>query len=75
MKKYIAKRILLAIPMLFAISFIAFMLINIMPSDPAEVALRVNEIIPTEEAIESMRMELGLNDPFFVRYFNWLEIV
>lgn len=72
MKKYIAKRILLAIPMLFAISFIAFMLINIMPSDPAEVALRVNEIIPTEEAIESMRMELGLNDPFFVRYFNWL---
>ena len=42
MKKYIAKRILLAIPMLFAISFIAFMLINIMPSDPAEVALRVN---------------------------------
>ena len=72
MKKYIAKRILLAIPMLFAISFIAFMLINIMPSDPAEVALRVNEIIPTEEAIESMRMELGLNDPFFVRYFNWI---
>ena len=72
MKKYIAKRILLAIPMLFAISFIAFMLINIMPSDPAEVALRVNEIIPTEAAIESMRMELGLNDPFFVRYFNWL---
>ena len=48
MKKYIAKRILLAIPMLFAISFIAFMLINIMPSDPAEVALRVNEIIPTD---------------------------
>ena len=72
MKKYIAKRILLAIPMLFAISFIAFMLINIMPSDPAEVALRVNEIIPTEEAIESMRMELGLNDPFFLFFFNWI---
>lgn len=72
MKKYITKRVLLAIPMLLAISFVAFVLINLMPSDPAEVALRVNEIIPTEEAILSMREELGLNDPFFIRYFNWL---
>ena len=72
MKKYIIKRILFAIPMLIAISFVAFILINLMPSDPAEVALRVNEIIPTEEAIMSMREQLGLNDPFFIRYFNWL---
>lgn len=72
MKKYIIKRILWSIPMLFAITFVAFMLINIIPSDPAEVALRVNEIIPTEEAIISMREQLGLNDPFLVRYFNWL---
>ena len=72
MKKYIIKRVLLAIPMLLAISFVAFLLINSMPYDPAEVALRVNEIIPTEEAIESMRNELGLNKPFLVRYINWL---
>lgn len=72
MKKYVTRRVLLAIPMLFAISFIAFILINLMPSDPAEVALRVNEIIPTEEAIASMREQLGLNEPFFIRYFNWL---
>lgn len=72
MKKYITKRILLSIPMLFAISFIAFILINFIPSDPAEVALRVNEIIPTDEAIASMRSELGLDDPFLIRYFNWL---
>ena len=51
MKKYIIKRLLLAIPMIFAISFIAFILINLIPSDPAEVALRVNEIVPTPEAI------------------------
>lgn len=72
MRKYITKRILLAIPMLFAISFIAFILINLIPSDPAEVALRVNEIVPTPEAIESMREELGLNQPFLIRYWNWL---
>lgn len=72
MKNYIAKRIVLAIPMLLAVSFIAFILVNYMPADPAEVALRVNEIIPTEEAIASMREQLGLNDPFLVRYVNWL---
>ena len=72
MRKYITRRILLAVPMLFAISFIAFVLINFMPSDPAEVALRVNEIIPTDEAVASMRAQLGLDDPFLVRYFRWL---
>ena len=72
MGKYILKRILLVIPMLFAISFISFILINLIPSDPAEVALRVNDIKPTPEAIASIRQELGLNEPFMIRYFNWL---
>lgn len=58
--------------MLLAISFISFSLTTFIPSDPAEVALRVNEIIPTAEAIEQMREELGLNDPFLIRYANWL---
>lgn len=73
MKTYIIRRVLLAIPMLLAISFIAFSLTSIIPSDPAEVALRINEIIPTPEAVAQMREELGLNDPFLVRYVNWLD--
>lgn len=72
MRDYILKRLATMIPMLLAISFIAFILVNFMPADPAEVALRVNEIIPTDEAIASMREQLGLNDPFLVRYGNWL---
>ncbi|MCC5909384.1 MAG: nickel ABC transporter permease subunit NikB [Clostridiaceae bacterium] len=72
MKKYIIKRMLMALPMMLAVSFVAFVLINLIPADPAEVALRVNEIIPTEEAIEGMREELGLNKPYFQRYITWL---
>lgn len=72
MKNYIFKRILIALPMMLAVSFIAFVLINLIPADPAEVALRVNEVIPTEEAIAGMREELGLNRPYFHRYFSWL---
>ena len=72
MLNYIIKRLTMMIPILFGISFIAFLLINLAPSDPAEVALRLNEIMPTPDAIESMRQELGLNKPFFERYFIWL---
>lgn len=72
MRIYILKRLLATIPMMLAISFIAFILISFIPSDPAEVALRVNEIVPTPEAIQSMREELGLDKPFLVRYVHWL---
>lgn len=75
MKKYIIKRLLLVIPMLFVISFIAFLLINFMPSDPAEVAIRINKIVPTEEAIASMRVELGLDKPFLLGILIGLIIV
>jgi nickel transport system permease protein len=73
MKNYIIRRILMVFPLLLAITFIAFVLTTFIPSDPAEVALRVNEIIPTEEAIAQVREELGLNRPFFIRYLYWLK--
>ena len=41
MKQYVIKRILSAIPLLIVISFVCFVFINLIPSDPAEVALRV----------------------------------
>ena len=72
MKTYILKRLLWLIPILAGISFFAFVLINLSPSDPAEVALRVNEIVPTEENVAQMRETLGLDQPFFTRYLNWV---
>lgn len=73
MRKYIINRVLLTVPMLFVITFISFLLIILIPSDPAEVALRVNEVIPTPEAIENMRIELGLDKPFLTRYLYWIK--
>lgn len=64
MLRYIIWRILAIFPLALMISFIAFILLELAPSDPAEVALRVNEIVPTPEAIEGMRHELGLDKPF-----------
>jgi ABC-type dipeptide/oligopeptide/nickel transport systems, permease components len=73
MKQYIIKRILSAIPLLLIISFVCFVFINLIPSDPAEVALRVRQIpVITEEMIQEVQAELGLDKPFLVRYVNWL---
>ena len=73
MKRYVIRRLLLAIPLLLAISFVCFVFINIIPSNPAEVALRVQQMpVITEEAIAEMEVMLGLNKPFIVRYFDWV---
>lgn len=72
MRNYIGKRLLSLFPILLGITFLAFGIINLSPSNPAEVALRVNNIVATEEAIASKTIELGLDKPFFERYLSWL---
>ena len=73
MKRYVVRRILMAVPLLLAISFICFLFINLIPSNPAEVALRVQQMpVITEEAIAEMEAMLGLNKPFLIRYVDWL---
>lgn len=72
MYRYIYKRLIGLIPLLFVVTFCAFALIHLRASDPAEIVLRVNGVMPTEEMVENMRLELGLDQPFLVRYGNWI---
>lgn len=73
MRDYILKRLATVIPILIGISFLSFALISLSPSNPAEVALRVNEIVPTEEAVRAMEEQLGTNKPYIERYVTWLN--
>ncbi|MEO1770644.1 ABC transporter permease [Candidatus Enterococcus ferrettii] len=58
---------------LFLTTFIPFFLLTFLSNDPAEVALRVQEITPTEQNVRQKRHELGLDAPFFTRYIHWVE--
>ena len=69
MWKFIIKRILLLIPVLFGISFILYAIMSLTPGDPAALALGESA---TPEAIEELRKELGLNGGFFERYFRYI---
>lgn len=70
---YLMKRFLQLLLAIFGVTFITFGLTMISPSDPAEVRLLANDQIPTEEALEKLREEMGLNDPFLVQYGNWVK--
>lgn len=69
MKKYIGKRLLMMIPVLLGISFVVFGLLDLSPGDPAQIILGQRA---TPEAIEALREEMGLNEPFLQRYVTYL---
>lgn len=67
--KYAARRLMGVIPVLLAVSFVVFALMASLPGDPA-----INILGPaaTPDAVAQVNEELGLNEPFFNRYGNWL---
>lgn len=70
MIRYVLKRLVMMIPVLIGVSFLIFTMLYFSPGDPAVQILGDGA---TQEAIQALREELGLNDPFFVRYFNYLK--
>ena len=69
MGRYIIRRLLQLIFVVFGISFILFTILSLTPGDPATLILGE---AATAESIAAKRAELGLDDPFFVRYFSYL---
>ena len=70
MLRYFIKRILIIVPTLLGILLIIFTINFFTPGDPAMSALGVNY---TEEAYEAKVEEMGLDQPFVLRYFIYLK--
>lgn len=71
--RYMGKKILWTIPILLGITFLAFGLGLVARGDPATSRLSADpNYIPTEEEIEELREEMGLNDPILVQYGHWI---
>lgn len=69
MLSLVIRRLIALIPLLFIVTLIVWALLLLIPGDPA-LAIIGNDATP--EQVEAVRQELGLDDPFFVRYFDWL---
>ncbi len=67
--RYLLKRILSIIPVLFITSVIVFLIIHLIPGDPAEIVAGPG--VPQEE-VENIRRLMGLDKPLITQYFDWL---
>lgn len=69
MGRLIINRLLISVPVLLLTTALAFFLVSLIPGDAATVILGQDA---TPERIEALNEQMGLNDPFFVQYGNWL---
>ncbi|HZP35224.1 MAG TPA: ABC transporter permease [Methylomirabilota bacterium] len=69
MRQYVLRRFALAVPTLFLVSVIVFVMMRLMPGD---VVLRMVEGQAYAPTIEAMRKDLGLDRPAYVQYADWI---
>jgi len=73
MGRYIAKRLLISVPLLVLISLITFALNYLSASDPVEIVLHAQGVPSiTDELIAETKAALGMDRPFLTRYLDWL---
>lgn len=73
MGTYTLRKILLLIPMLFAISFLIFWGMELMPGDAIDYLIPPDALSTmSPDQLNEMRESFGLNDPFLIRYVKWL---
>jgi peptide/nickel transport system permease protein len=70
MLAYIIRRIFVIIPTLLGVSIIVFLMLHLMPGDPAELLMGERA---SEEALQEIREHLGLNEPLHVQYGLFLK--
>ncbi len=67
--QYILQRLLTTLVVLLGVTFVVFLIIQLVPGDPARVILGVQA---NDENVAALRARLGLNRPFMVQYGSWL---
>ena len=72
MYNYILKRILLMIPTLFGAAVLVFFLLRLIPGDVCELRLAGTGLYADQETIDICRDNLGLNQPLFIQFVDFL---
>lgn len=72
MIKFIIKRILLMIPILLGVTLLVFTIMYFTPGNPGEI---MTGGTATQEVVDQINHDLGFDQPFFTRYFNFIKDV
>lgn len=73
LKRYIAKRLVSAVPVLVGVSVLCFALIAVSGKDPAAAVAVSSGASADSEFAESLREQWGLDQPLYIRYFIWIK--
>ena len=72
MKKYVLKRLLQLIPILIGITFLSYAMMRVAGSDTI-TEMYANKGAVDQAVIDAKKAELGLDKPFLIQYFTWLN--
>lgn len=77
MYKYLIRRLLLAVVTIFGVTVVIFVAMRVLPGDPLAMlyAESTGIYVLTEEELAATRASLGLDDPLYVQYLNWMADV
>ncbi|MEM0025975.1 MAG: ABC transporter permease [Zestosphaera sp.] len=70
---YVAKKLLIGIPVIFGVTIILFYIMYMLPGDPIKLLLAGERVTPAK--IEELRRAWGLDQPIYIQYFYWLSHV
>jgi peptide/nickel transport system permease protein len=70
MARYLAARLISLVPILVGTSMVAFLLIRLVPGDPAVALLGMEA---DARSLAALRQQLALDQPIVVQYFTWLS--
>ena len=73
MRQYLIKRLGLFLPTAFILTIIVFVLMAVVPGDPALAILSEGEASYTQRDLEKLQRELGIDRPIDVQYFDWIS--
>ena len=72
MTRFVIHRLLALIPLVIGVSFLVFLMLQLVPGDP--VMMMLGEFsMATAKDVEALRQQLGFNDPLHVQYWNYFK--
>src|SRR5580765_6304467 len=77
MRKYLAQRLLIAIPTIFGVTLLIFVAMRVLPGDPLSAISGEGggTYVLSQEQLQAARASLGLDRPYVVQYLDWIKDV
>jgi peptide/nickel transport system permease protein len=73
MTQYVLRRLVLGLILIWVVGTLVFAFVHVLPGDPAQIILGGSETRqPTAEEVEAVRLRLGLNEPIYIQYFDFI---